>query len=203
MFLAIDTSAGTSVAVADGEMVLAERSTEDTMRHAEVIGEMIAAVLDDAGVPPARIRTVVAGMGPGPFTGLRVGIAAARAFALGIDRPVLSVVSHDAVALEEWSAGARGPLLVVTDARRREVYWSSYDLDDDAPVRSDGPALCKPDEVPYPEFERIDATQVSAGALARVALLHQQRGTAEEYGEPLYLRSPDVTMPGPRKRVTP
>lgn len=70
-------------------------------------------------------------------------------------------------------------------------------------MRSDGPALCKPDEVPYPEFERIDATQISAGALARVALLHRQSGMAEEYSEPLYLRSPDVTMPGPRKRVTP
>jgi tRNA threonylcarbamoyl adenosine modification protein YeaZ len=202
VLLAIDTSAGTSVAVVDGDLVVAERSTEDTMRHAEVIGEMIRDVLDDADVAPASLEEVVAGMGPGPFTGLRVGIAAARAFALGIDRPLTPVVSHDAVALDEWSAGTRGALLVVTDARRREVYWSSYDLGDEGPARSDGPGLCKPDELPYPEFERVDATQVSAGALGRAALLHRAQGTAVEYTEPLYLRSPDVTMPGARKRVT-
>ncbi|MGD8192944.1 tRNA (adenosine(37)-N6)-threonylcarbamoyltransferase complex dimerization subunit type 1 TsaB [Herbiconiux sp. P18] len=202
MLLAIDTSAGTSVAVVRGDLVLAERSTEDTMRHAEVIGDLISGVLADAGVAPAELDEVVAGMGPGPFTGLRVGIAAARAFAFGIGRPLTPAVSHDAVALEEWSAGTRGALLVVTDARRREVYWSAYDLGEPGPARLDGPGLCKPDELPYPEFERVDATQVSAGALGRAALLHRAQGTAVEYTEPLYLRSPDVTVPGARKRVT-
>jgi tRNA threonylcarbamoyl adenosine modification protein YeaZ len=202
VFLAIDTSAGTSVAVVEGEMVLSERSTEDTMRHAEVIGEMIAGVLDEAGVGPERIDEVVAGMGPGPFTGLRVGIAAARAFALGIGRPLTPAVSHDAVALDEWSAGTRGPLLVVTDARRRELYWSSYDLGSDGASRTDGPGLCRPDELPYPDFERVDATQVSAGALGRAALIRRTAGLPVEYTEPLYLRSPDVTVPGARKRVT-
>ncbi|MDO9395765.1 MAG: tRNA (adenosine(37)-N6)-threonylcarbamoyltransferase complex dimerization subunit type 1 TsaB [Herbiconiux sp.] len=202
MLLALDTSAGTSVAVLEGDLVLAERSTEDTMRHAEVIGEMIAGVLDDAGVGPEAVRRVVAGMGPGPFTGLRVGIAAARAFAWGRSVPLVPMVSHDAVAFEEWSAGVRGPILVVTDARRREVYWCSYDLDDTAPVRSDGPALCKPDELPYPEFARIDATQVSAGALGRAALQNEALGRPPESAEALYLRSPDVTVPGARKRVS-
>ena len=202
MLLAIDTSAGSSVAVIDGDLVLAERFTEDTMRHAEVIGEMIEGVLDEAGIGPSRIAAVVCGLGPGPFTGLRVGIAAARTFAWGIAKPLVPVVSHDAVAFDEWSAGVRGPVLVVTDARRREVYWSSYDLDDDGAMRSDGPALCKPDELPYPDFERIDATQVSAGALGRVGRRHLDRGGAPEFTEPLYLRSPDVTVPGARKRVT-
>ncbi|MFB2582573.1 tRNA (adenosine(37)-N6)-threonylcarbamoyltransferase complex dimerization subunit type 1 TsaB [Herbiconiux sp. P15] len=200
MLLAIDTSAGTSVAVVDGDLVLAERSTEDTMRHAEVIGEMIRDVLAEAEVEPRGIDLVVAGMGPGPFTGLRVGIAAARAFALGIGRPLVPAVSHDAVAFDEWSAGVRGPVLVVTDARRREVYWSSYDLDDGGMVRSDGPALCRPDELPYPEFERVDATEISAGALGRVT--RSMAGQQPDLAEPLYLRSPDVTMPGARKRVT-
>ncbi|WP_440710114.1 tRNA (adenosine(37)-N6)-threonylcarbamoyltransferase complex dimerization subunit type 1 TsaB [Herbiconiux sp. YIM B11900] len=203
MLLALDTSAGTSVAVVDGDLVLAERSTDDTMRHAEVIGEMIAGVLEESGVAASGIDAVVTGLGPGPFTGLRVGIAAARAFAWGIGRPLIPMVSHDAVALDEWSAGLRGSLLVVTDARRREVYWSSYDLDESGIVRSDGPALCKPDEVPYPEFERIDATQVSAGALGRLAGLRGGAGAVPEFTEPLYLRSPDVTVPGARKRVTP
>ena len=202
MLLVIDTSAGSSVAVVEGDLVLSERSTEDTMRHAEVIGEMIEGALADAHIGPGAIDQVVAGMGPGPFTGLRVGIAAARAFAWARGCALVPVVSHDAVALDEWSAGGRGALLVVTDARRREVYWSSYDLGDEGPVRSDGPALCKPDEVPYPEFERIDATQVSAGALGRAAELHRALGQPEEFSEPLYLRSPDVTVPGARKRVT-
>ncbi|MCS5721179.1 tRNA (adenosine(37)-N6)-threonylcarbamoyltransferase complex dimerization subunit type 1 TsaB [Herbiconiux sp. CPCC 203407] len=202
MLLAIDTSAGSSVAVVDGDLVLAENSTEDTMRHAEVIGDMIRQTLDDARVEPRQLDLVVAGMGPGPFTGLRVGIAAARAFALGIGRPVVPAVSHDAVAFDEWSAGVRGAVLVVTDARRREVYWSSYDLTDAGAVRSDGPALCRPDELPYPDFERIDATQIGAGALGRVVRLQRERGEQPEFTEPLYLRSPDVTMPGARKRVT-
>ncbi|MGA1837555.1 tRNA (adenosine(37)-N6)-threonylcarbamoyltransferase complex dimerization subunit type 1 TsaB [Herbiconiux sp. 11R-BC] len=202
MLLAIDTSAGTSVAVVDGSTVLAEGSTEDTMRHAEVIGELIDLVLTEAGVEPAALDEVVAGMGPGPFTGLRVGIVAARAFAFGIGRPVVPVVSHDAIAFEEWSAGTRGPLLVVTDARRREVYWSRYELDADAPLRTGGPGLCVPAAVPHPEAVRVDATQVSAGALGRVALLHRSLGRADDVAEPLYLRSPDVTMPGARKRVS-
>lgn len=202
MLLAIDTSAGSSVAVVDGDLVLAENSTEDTMRHAEVIGDLIVQTLGDAGVEPGQLGLVVAGMGPGPFTGLRVGIAAARAFALGIARPLVPAVSHDAVALDEWSAGVRGPVLVVTDARRREVYWSTYDLGEPGAVRSDGPALCRPDELPYPDFERIDATQISAGALGRVVRLQRGRGEEPEFTEPLYLRSPDVTMPGARKRVT-
>jgi len=202
VFLAIDTSAGTSVAVTDGDRVLAERSTEDTMRHAEVIGEMIEATLDDAGVTPNSLDAVVAGMGPGPFTGLRVGIAAARTFAWGIARPLIPVVSHDAVALEQWSAGVRGGILVVTDARRREVYWSAYALDDLGAERADGPALCRPDELPHPELRRVDATQISAGQLGRIARIRRAQGLPDEFTEPLYLRSPDVTMPGARKRVS-
>ncbi|TAJ47506.1 MAG: tRNA (adenosine(37)-N6)-threonylcarbamoyltransferase complex dimerization subunit type 1 TsaB [Herbiconiux sp.] len=202
MFLAIDTSAGTSVAVTDGDRVLAERSTEDTMRHAEVIGEMIEATLDDAAVTPNSLDAVVAGMGPGPFTGLRVGIAAARTFAWGIARPLIPVVSHDAVALEQWSAGVRGGILVVTDARRREVYWSAYALGDLGTERTDGPALCRPDELPHPELRRVDATQISAGQLGRIARIRRAQGLPDEFTEPLYLRSPDVTMPGARKRVS-
>jgi tRNA threonylcarbamoyl adenosine modification protein YeaZ len=202
VLLAIDTSAGSSVAVVRGDLVLAENSTEDTMRHAEVIGELISRTLAEAEVSPAQLDAVVAGMGPGPFTGLRVGIAAARAFALGIGRPLVPAVSHDAVALDEWSAGVRGPVLVVTDARRRELYWSAYDLDDSGARRSDGPGLCRPDELPHPDLLRVDATQVSAGALGRVVRLQRERGEAPAFTEPLYLRSPDVTVPGARKRVT-
>ncbi|HWH98206.1 MAG TPA: tRNA (adenosine(37)-N6)-threonylcarbamoyltransferase complex dimerization subunit type 1 TsaB, partial [Pseudolysinimonas sp.] len=122
MLLAIDTSAGTSVAVVDGGRVLAEVDEPGTRRHAEAIGTLLRAALVDAGIEPRQVAGVVAGMGPGPFTGLRVGIAAARAFAFGIGVPVHPVVSHDAIAF-----GREERVLVVTDARRREVAWSLYD----------------------------------------------------------------------------
>ena len=98
MLLAIDTSAGTSVAVVDGDRVLSEASDPGTRGHAEHIGTLIQTALAEAGATPADITGVVSGMGPGPFTGLRVGIAAARAFAAGRGIPVHPVASHDAVA---------------------------------------------------------------------------------------------------------
>ena len=128
MLLAIDTSAGTSVALVDLEAgILAEASSDDTRRHAEVIGELIQLVLDQSGVAVTDLSGVVAGMGPGPFTGLRVGIAAARTFALGAGKIVVPVASHDAIAF-----GATGPVLVASDARRSELYWSTYSGSDDA-----------------------------------------------------------------------
>ncbi|MGG7464564.1 MULTISPECIES: tRNA (adenosine(37)-N6)-threonylcarbamoyltransferase complex dimerization subunit type 1 TsaB [unclassified Plantibacter] len=204
MLLAIDTSAGSSVAITDPVRgVLAERSSADTMRHAEVIGRLIHDCLQEAGVAVSELDGVVAGMGPGPFTGLRIGIAAARAFAIGAGLPVLPVVSHDAIALSEYRDGRSEPLLVVTDARRRERYWTAYSgLDASGlPVRIDGPGLGKPDELPHPELLRIDAETVSAASLGVVAELLRAGGHPFASDEPLYLRSPDVTL-SPKKRVT-
>jgi tRNA threonylcarbamoyladenosine biosynthesis protein TsaB len=203
VLLAIDTSAGTSAAVVDDRGVLAEDGTIDTMRHAELIGDVILAVLADAGVTPGDLSGVAAGMGPGPFTGLRVGIAAARTFALGIDRPLLPVVSHDAIAFAWYREGGSGRLLVTTDARRRETYWSRYDGVDahGLPVRSAGPGLARPDDVPVDRGARLDAASVSAGALGLVAQLREAAGHPVAVDEPLYLRSPDVTL-APAKRVS-
>ncbi|MCU1529820.1 MAG: tRNA threonylcarbamoyladenosine biosynthesis protein TsaB [Frondihabitans sp.] len=229
MLLAIDTSSGTSVAVVDRDGgVLAERTERDTRRHAEVIGTLIAECLDDAGVAPAELSAVVSGMGPGPFTGLRVGIAAARAFAFGAGKPCLPLVSHDAIAFErlggleralgqERESPQEAPLLVVTDARRREVYWSAYTgIDAEGlPVRLGEPGLTKPgvlDEVVQgslgPGFrdsaERTDPadTVVSAAALGMLAETLFSNGRSFAADVPLYLRSPDVTVPGAPKRVS-
>jgi tRNA threonylcarbamoyl adenosine modification protein YeaZ len=191
VLLAIDTSAGTSVAVVDRDRgVLAEHSVEDTRRHAEVIGDLIARALADAGVRPDQLSGVAAGMGPGPFTGLRVGIAAARAFAFGLGKPLVPVVSADAIAF-----GRSGPVTVVTDARRREVYWSSYAAPDEVglPRRDRGPELAAPADVPG-DRERIEAAWVSAGALGMLAEAMFAAGRPFPADEPLYLRSPDVTM---------
>lgn len=195
MLLAIDTSAGASVAVVDGAggsgAVLGSADVADTRSHAEAIGRLISEALTQAGATPADIDGVVAGMGPGPFTGLRVGIAAAYAFAAGRGVPVHPVGSHEAVAY-----ATSGRVLVVTDARRREVAWSTF-LDAE-PL--DGPHLAHPDELDtvvegYPLFHRIDAAQVSAASLGLRALLLLARGESTGPDQPLYLRAPDVTPP--------
>lgn len=198
MLLAIDTSTGTSVAVVDRERgVLAEVGTDDAMRHAEVIGEFIEQALRTAAVAPRDLSGVAVGMGPGPFTGLRVGIAAARAFALGIGRPLVPVASHDAVAWSWYRDGGEGGLQVVTDARRRESAVSGYAGLDAAglPVRETGPALFPRDEVPGTVATRFDAAVVPAGAVGMIAELGYAAGRlplADD--EPIYLRAPDVTL---------
>ena len=205
MLLAIDTSAGTSVAIVDHAAgVLAEHSSDDTRGHAEIIGTLIAACLDESGVPVTALSGVVAGMGPGPFTGLRVGIAAARAFAIGAGTIVVPVVSHDAIAF-----GIDGPTLVATDARRSEVYWSAYSGSDAAglPIRTRGPALAKATElattVPgFDGYRLIEARTVSAAALGLLAESLHANGRHFALDEALYLRSPDVTISAGPKRVT-
>jgi tRNA threonylcarbamoyl adenosine modification protein YeaZ len=199
VLLAIDTSVGTSVAVVDADRgILAERDSEDSRRHAELVGAFLRECLDEAGVAPAELSGVVAGMGPGPFTGLRVGIAAARVFALGAGIPLVPLVSHDALAF-----GATRPLLVVTDARRRELYWSEYGPADadGLPVRMTGPVLSKPDGVPsHPD--RLDASRIPASSLGLLAESLWAHGRSFGPAEPLYLRSPDVTLSAGPKRVT-
>ncbi|MBX3077670.1 MAG: tRNA (adenosine(37)-N6)-threonylcarbamoyltransferase complex dimerization subunit type 1 TsaB [Cryobacterium sp.] len=209
MLLAIDTSAGTGVALVEGDTILAQRAVEDSRRHAEVIGSLMTECLADAGVAVAALSGIAVGMGPGPFTGLRVGIAAANAFALGTQKPVLRVVSHDAIAFGHYASGGSGALLVTTDARRRERYWSAYSGCDGhvLPVRSAGPGIVHPDalerELPeYGSHFRVDAEWVSAGALGLLAERLASHGREFAGRSPLYLRSPDVTLSAGPKRVT-
>jgi tRNA threonylcarbamoyl adenosine modification protein YeaZ len=195
VLLAIDTSAGTSVAVVDAGRVLAEADEPGTRRHAEAIGTLLRAALADAGIAPRDVTGVVAGMGPGPFTGLRVGIAAARAFAFGIGAPLHPVVSHDAIAY-----GHEERALVVTDARRREVAWSLYDP---GVTRLDGPELCLREGFDaiasrHPGVPVLDPPTVSAASLALVAELLLAAGRPLGPAEALYLRAPDVTLPVPK-----
>lgn len=225
VILAVDTSIGSTVAVvaADG-VVLAEANSQSPRGHAEVIGDLIVAALDEAGVAPGEIAHVAAGMGPGPFTGLRIGIAAARAFAVGRGAPVISVPSHDAAALAHLErTGAEGAFAIVTDARRRENAVSVYRGLDAAgvPLRLSGPEL-------HPQAADLAAllpsgaeivhasaalptttegrtggaaTVIGAGDLGRVAARMIAAGV-DGPSEPLYLRSPDVTVNLVRKRVS-
>jgi tRNA threonylcarbamoyl adenosine modification protein YeaZ len=201
VLLAIDTSAGTSVAVVDLDGgVLAEVSDPNTRGHAESIGLFIERALAEASTSPRELSGVVAGMGPGPFTGLRVGIAAARAFAAGIGRPVVPIRSHDAVAF-----GRTAATLVVTDARRREVAWSAYAAPDadGFPALVTGPELARPDNLAtvvegYDRYQREDAAAISAASLGMLAERLYAAGRAFGPAEPLYLRAPDVTLSAPK-----
>lgn len=210
MLLALDSSVGSSVALLDTDArVLAEHTVEDSRRHAEVVGELIERCLTDARVTAREVTAVAVGMGPGPFTGLRVGIAAANTFALALGVPVRRVVSHDAIALDRFGdASEQGPLLVTTDARRRERYFSAYSGVDAAgvPVRTRGPEVGTDEAITaltgQDGYERFDATRVSAAGIGLLALRIQALNGEFAGPEPLYLRSPDVTVAAGRKRVT-
>ena len=205
MLLAIDTSAGTSVAIVDaGGGVRAQLTSPDTRKHAEVVGDFIQACLADAGLAVTDLTGVVAGMGPGPFTGLRVGIVAARAFAFGARLPLFPVVTHDAIALGETE-----PVIVATDARRKEFYWSTYAGSDAAglPVRVAGPGLAPATELAahVPDFERYalrNTVTVYAAQLAKLAHLLRENDRPFAGEEALYLRSPDISASAGPKRVT-
>jgi tRNA threonylcarbamoyl adenosine modification protein YeaZ len=211
VILGIDTSLGTTVAVIEEDgVILAQADSADPLAHAEAIGSLLQQALAEASVAPAQITHVAAGMGPGPFTGLRIGIAAARAFALGRGVPVVPVVSHDAVALELLLRDPFDDLprfAVVTDARRREFAYSVYDgVDDDGlPVRVSGPQLAHRDEIDEllaeAGAERRDARAASGAFVALVAARAAAAGRDVGPQDALYLRSPDVAAPAAPKRV--
>ncbi|AXL13705.1 tRNA (adenosine(37)-N6)-threonylcarbamoyltransferase complex dimerization subunit type 1 TsaB [Microbacterium foliorum] len=213
MILAVDTSLGTAVALIDDDGVrLSDASAADPLGHAEVIGEMLVRALDEAagdesmGDGAPLIGHVVAGMGPGPFTGLRIGIAAARAFAMGRGIPVVPVPSHAAAALTAIEHDRiAGPFAIVTDARRREVAITVFDGTD-----ADGLPVVIADTVLVPRVDadehlgatrRIDVETLSAVDLARVGARSVAAGRILMADEPLYLRQPDVTVPGAPKKV--
>ena len=212
MILAVDTSLGTAVALIDAEGERrAEAAAVDPLGHAEVIGDLLVRVLreggdDLGGAGDTAITQVVAGMGPGPFTGLRIGIAAARAFALGRDLPVVPVPSHLAAALTALESDTEtAPFAIVTDARRREVAITVFDgLDDDGipAVVADTVLVRAADADAHLDgIRRIDVSTLSATDLARVGARALAAGRTLAGEEPLYMRHPDVTLPGAPKKV--
>ena len=193
MFLAVDSSLGTSVAVVSSEgHILSECSSEDTRGHAENIGALLQDALASAGIAASDITHVVMGVGPGPFTGLRVGMAAAEAFAHSRSLPLIPLVSHDSEAL-----GA-GEVVIVTDARRGEVAYSVYQ-GESVFKRVLGPALARPENLEHELGEhsllpRIQVETISAGKLGQMGHAYLTAGVAPESRAPKYLRAPDVTV---------
>ncbi|MBP1327334.1 tRNA threonylcarbamoyl adenosine modification protein YeaZ [Leucobacter exalbidus] len=200
--LAIDTSIGTSVALGCNGTVWAVAS-ENPRGHAEAIGTLLAQVFADSGVAASRVDGVIAGMGPGPFTGLRVGIAAAQAFAAGRNAPVYGLQSHEAVALAALELGAAAEVRVVTDARRKELFLTDYRALSWAgiPEVAAGPSL-----MPREGYEAVPGemwpTTIDAAGLVRLAARRLAAGITFAGDQALYLREPDVAKPGPQKRVS-
>ncbi|WP_336658854.1 tRNA (adenosine(37)-N6)-threonylcarbamoyltransferase complex dimerization subunit type 1 TsaB [Leucobacter sp. USHLN153] len=202
VLLAIDTAIGTSVAVGTSYGVTVA-SSDDTRGHAEAIGRLLAQAFRDAEVDPAKVTGVVSGIGPGPFTGLRVGIAAAHAFAVARRVPLLPVQGHAAAALRELEAGATAGVRVVQDARRRELFVTEFSGLDWAgvPVAVSGPQLCARDA--FEEHTNdVWPERIPGDALVRLAARKLASGGAFDEDRALYLRAPDVAQPGAPKRVS-
>ncbi|MEQ3550608.1 tRNA (adenosine(37)-N6)-threonylcarbamoyltransferase complex dimerization subunit type 1 TsaB [Pseudonocardia nematodicida] len=207
-------------------------------KHGELLTPAVRALCAETGRTLSEVEAVVVGAGPGPFTGLRVGIASAAAFGHALDVGVHGVCTHDAIALTACSAGGTridtavgatepgaeipragtGNLLVVTDARRREVYWAAYDP---AGRRLSGPAVEAPDalaaRLPQLAIGTVVGDPAFAGrlgvaiagpsapapeGLVGVAAAALRAGREPAPVEPLYLRRPDAVEPTGRKRVT-
>lgn len=148
--LAMDTATGVvSVALHDGSRVLAQEDVARPQAHAEHLAPAVRAVLARAGRRPDEVTHVVAGTGPGPFTGLRVGLVTAATFGLAVGAQVGGVCSLDAIAHEVWLSGLVGSrVLVATDARRKEVYWAAYRLDESGAHRDGDPAVGQAAQLP-------------------------------------------------------
>jgi tRNA threonylcarbamoyl adenosine modification protein YeaZ len=219
LLLALDTSAAVSVALHDGTRVLRAASEHDPRRHAELLAPMVASALESAGVSRGDVTDVAVGVGPGPFTGLRVGLVTARTLGLVLGVGVHGVSSLDALAAAALAASPAelsGGFVVATDARRREVYWARYSVSDGAAHRDDGPHVGAAADVPTGGLPAVgrgarlypDALPGPDGPLDPAAEQVAQLAVAGLSGaypllppEPLYLRRPDAVAPGAPKRV--
>jgi tRNA threonylcarbamoyladenosine biosynthesis protein TsaB len=212
VLLAFDTATPyVSVALHDGEDVVVELTSERPMKHGEQLAPLIDQALGRAGVVRQDLTAIAVGVGPGPFTGLRVGLVTARTLGFVLDLPVYGVCSLDVLAVEAADTGAvDGHFVVATDARRKEVYLASYDAD---ACRLHGPLVEHPGAAAtalpvvgegatlYPDSfpNAVGPTRPSAGWLARVVT--EERAELHD-PEPLYLRRPDAVAPGRPKPVS-
>lgn len=212
LVLAFDTATpAVTAALHDGERVLAESTTIDARRHGELLVPTVERVLAEAGVPLRDVTAVVAGRGPGPYTGLRVGLMTAQGLATTLGVPAYGVCTLDALA---YGSGLDEPFLVATDARRKEVFWARYA---DRRTRADGPHVDRPADVPveglpvvgagaglYPDALGAprDPAYPYAGFLAALAAERIAAGVPLDEPRPIYLRRPDAVAPGAPKRVT-
>jgi tRNA threonylcarbamoyl adenosine modification protein YeaZ len=207
LVLGLDTSTLVHVGLARGTEVLATATVEDRMAHVEQLTPLVRRVVEEAGVALADLDLVVVGLGPGPFTGLRVGVVTARVLAAALGPALRGVCSLDVIAAQHAATFTDGEFLVATDARRREVYWARYAADG---TRSGGPEVSAPSRLPRlpvvgpaadlyaGEVSAVDGPRMlDPGTLAVRGPRMPDAGV-----EPLYLRRPDATEPGRPKSVS-
>jgi tRNA threonylcarbamoyl adenosine modification protein YeaZ len=220
LLLAFDTATpAVTVALHDGARVLAETAEVDARRHGELLLPSVDRVLRAAGAELPEVTGLVVGVGPGPYTGLRVGLVTAQVFGAAHGIPVHGLCTLDGIA---YAAGLDAPFVVATDARRKEVYWARYA---DARTRLGEPAVDRPAELPaevaalpavgagaqlyetaFAQVRTDLPAHQSAAALAALAA-ERLSGGADTAGflppTPLYLRRPDAKVPANYKVVTP
>jgi tRNA threonylcarbamoyl adenosine modification protein YeaZ len=213
--LALDTATpAVTVALHDGTDVVAASSQVDARRHGELLLPAVDRVLAEAGTRLDAVTGIVVGIGPGPYTGLRVGLMTADTFGLALGVPVHGLCTLDGLA---YASDVEGPFVVATDARRKEVYWAKYD---GPRARVTEPAVDRPGDIAdvvsglpavgagallYPDTF-VDARgpeHVSAAALASLAAERLAAGEELPAPRPLYLRRPDAQVPKNYKVVTP
>lgn len=218
LLLAFDTATpAITVALHDGASVLAAFTTVDARRTGEVLAPGIADVLSRSGRTMSEVTGIAVGVGPGPFTGLRVGLVTARTLGDALEVPVHGVCTLDVLAYATDGTGLVGPFAVATDARRKEVYWAAYA---DALTRTSEPDVTRPGEL----VERLSALPVvgegpylypgafpspagprhpDAGILAALVALRLATDPSKlSAPDPMYLRRPDAVEPAARKKVS-
>ncbi|MBW8701463.1 tRNA threonylcarbamoyladenosine biosynthesis protein TsaB [Streptomyces sp. MBT84] len=215
LLLALDTATpAVTVALHDGTSVVASSSQVDARRHGELLLPAVDRVLAEAGTRLDAVTGIVVGVGPGPYTGLRVGLMTADAFGLALGVPVHGVCTLDGLA---YASDLTVPFVVATDARRKEVYWARYD---DSRTRVTEPAVDRPADIAeavadlpaigagallYPDTfpQAREPEHVTAAALASLAVEKLAAGEELPAPRPLYLRRPDAQVPKNYKVVTP
>ncbi|WP_017571235.1 tRNA (adenosine(37)-N6)-threonylcarbamoyltransferase complex dimerization subunit type 1 TsaB [Nocardiopsis halotolerans] len=198
----------------DGAFTLrASAGSVDARRHGELLTPTIARLTEESGIALTDLDHVAVGVGPGPYTGLRVGLSTAHALADALGVPCHGVTTLDALA---FATGRTEPFVAMTDARRKEVFWARYDdhLTRVGEVAVDRPAELDTGDLPlvgdgarmYADVLGAAADPVGplhpdAAAMAELALLRLCRGEELPAPNPLYLRRPDAVEPGARKKV--
>lgn len=215
LLLAFDTATpAVTVALHDGGAVVAQRAAVDARRHGELLAAAIDGALADYGAAPADLTAIAVGTGPGPYTGLRVGLVTARVLASALGIALHGECTLDVIARGAAAGAAGREFIVATDARRKEVYWARYSA---AGERIWGPAVSAPAELPaghpvagegpviHPGLaaQPLPPRYPAAAQLAELAVARLSSGGAPLPAEPLYLRRPDARVPGKPKRVTP
>ncbi len=217
LLLALDTATpAVTVALHDGTDVLAESRDVDARRHGELLLPAVDRVLGAAGRKLDEVSDIVVGVGPGPYTGLRVGLVTAATFGAALAVPVHGLCTLDGLA---YASGLTEPFVVATDARRKEVYWARYA---DARTRLTEPAVDRPADIAdqvagvpavgagavlydgvFTGLRREAPEHQSAAALAALAAERLAAGQDLLPPRPLYLRRPDAQVPANYKVVTP